>query len=94
MKELSSQQRELLNRLMENLRCQKDYKCLENGLKDLCNAKDIDLINYIECLESVDSVCSFKLKVKKCSYCDCPIRVYISKHESEFSEQLGEFDKK
>ena len=94
MNELSSQQREFLKSLMENLKCQKDFKCLNNSFRDLCNAENIDLNAFIECLESTDLACSFQLKVVKSSYCDCPIRVYISKHESEFFDLLNKPDRR
>lgn len=83
--EIGQEHLRALERIMEQVECQKDFACYRSGLESLCAAKDIGTDICLECLEAHPENCKFALATGE-SYlfgdtflCACPIRVYICK---------------
>lgn len=70
---------EKIEDIIDGLRCPKDFVCYKSGLTDICKAKDIGLDSFLVCLECNSLDCKFSIFFGKLYFCQCPLRVYISK---------------
>ena len=61
------------------LHCSKRFRCVESAVVDLCDAKDIGLEGYVQCLDMNFASCPFVLSMGETHYCRCPIRLQIVK---------------
>lgn len=64
--------------LITDTECPKDFVCYNSGFNSLCNAKDIGIESFVECLEKKKG-CKFSFRFALIYLCKCPIRVYIAK---------------
>jgi hypothetical protein len=71
--------REEIKKIMSGMQCKKNFACSESGFKRLCKAENIGIENVIRCLEEKPSVCSFALPFGDVHYCQCQLRIYLSK---------------
>jgi len=65
--------------IMGQMQCPKDFKCANLGFENLCRARDFGLEDYLECLEANPSQCRFALPFGEAHFCQCPLRVDLSK---------------
>jgi hypothetical protein len=68
-----------IRQIIGELHCPKDFICHKSGFAKLCEARDIGLEPYLECLEKGRGECPFLLSYAKVHLCDCPLRFYIAK---------------
>jgi hypothetical protein len=72
-----------IERIMGQLKCPKDFECYKSGFETLCEAKDVGLPSFVQCLgnnpEECTSGCLFRYPLGDSSYCHCCLRVYITK---------------
>jgi len=68
-----------IKEIMGEIKCPKNYVCVESGYENLCKAKDIRLESYLVCLDEHPQNCRFSVSVWGDYYCKCPLRVYIAK---------------
>lgn len=71
-----------LKKILKQADCKKDFECLKSGIKNLCEAKDIGLENYIECdPESCKTegpaFCESGIPFGYSHMCKCPLRIYF-----------------
>ena len=65
--------------IIGELRCPKNFKCYRSGFESLCKAKDLDIDSFLQCLEKAPRKCKFSFSFGGAYFCECPLRVYISK---------------
>ena len=65
--------------IFSDVDCPKGFSCLKSGLKNLCEAKDLGLDQFLECMETKPYDCSFAFKYGDCYFCKCEVRFYLSK---------------
>ncbi len=68
-----------LKRIMDGMRCPKDFICEKSGFKNLCKANYIEQGKCVECLDDKPRRCSFSLTFGDTFLCICPVRVHIAK---------------
>ena len=68
-----------IKQIIGELNCPKDFVCYKSGFSNLCEAEDIGLEPFLECLEKSREECPFLLSYANVHFCDCPLRVYIAK---------------
>ena len=66
-------------KIINQMKCAKDFQCYKSGLKALCKAKDIGITLYLQCLEENAFGCRFSVRFGDKYDCECPLRVYIAK---------------
>ena len=71
--------RKRIEEMTGNIKCPKNFKCVESGFENLCKAKDFGLDDYLECLEEDPQKCKFALSFGNGYFCQCPLRVYLAK---------------
>jgi hypothetical protein len=59
--------------------CPKNFRCYEQGFRDLCPVRDIGLELFVICLDSSPNGCTFSVRYGYSNYCRCPLRVYVAK---------------
>ena len=76
---MKKRHREAIEEIMSTIKCPKDFICYRSGFEKLCKAKDIGMESFLECLEDKPIKCHLTLYVNDVLYCQCPLRVFISK---------------
>jgi hypothetical protein len=71
--------RKKIEELMAGMQCPADFECAASGFEHLCKARDFGLDSFLECLEDSPSKCAFALSFGSTYFCQCPLRVYLSK---------------
>ena len=70
---------EHMEEMITGLQCPKEFSCYTSGLKDLCKAKDIGLESFVACLIDDPLQCKFSIHFGGIFFCQCKVRVYITK---------------
>lgn len=65
--------------LAETMRGACGMICVESDFHVVCEARDIGMEGTLTCLEHDDCGCRFKLTLSFGQFCQCPVRVQISK---------------
>ena len=68
-----------IEEIINAFECPKDFECYKSGFEVLCNARDVGLELFVECLEKNPVWCKFSISYGYSYLCDCPLRVFISK---------------
>jgi hypothetical protein len=68
-----------IEEIIGEIKCPKDFRCAQSGFENLCKARDFGLDDYLECLEDNPIYCQFSLSFGDGYFCQCPLRVYLSK---------------
>jgi hypothetical protein len=68
-----------LKQIMGHKECPKGFTCCTEGLEHLCKAKDVGLREHLQCGEESSSLCPFSVSFGRLYFCNCALRVYISK---------------
>jgi hypothetical protein len=68
-----------MKKIIGELNCPKDFVCYKSGFSNLCEAEDIGLEPFLQCLEKSREECPFLVSYANVHFCDCPLRVYIAK---------------
>ena len=69
-----------IENVKRQIKCLHNFICLEKP----CKAKDLPVPNYVECLEKSHRYCSSRMECgPTISFCKCPLRVYMIKHNKE-----------
>ena len=66
--------------IIHEMKCPKDFVCYTSGFKNLCMAKDIGLESFVACLVTDPLKCKFSIYFGEISFCQCPLRICISKN--------------
>lgn len=69
----------IVEKLIEGMRCPKDFICTKSGVEQLCKARDIEEESCLECLEENPFDCPFVIDLDYPRLCICPLRIYIAK---------------
>ena len=80
---MESAVKEHIEEIIDGLQCPKEFSCYATGLKDLCKAKDIGLKSFVACLMNDPLACKFSLQFGGVFFCQCKLRVYITKNLSK-----------
>lgn len=56
---LESKQKKDIENIISHIQCPKGFSCYKSGFADLCQARDIGLESFIECLEEDPQACPF-----------------------------------
>lgn len=78
LEEIEEDVRNYIESIIPCIECPKDFVCYYSGFNNLCNAKDIGIESFVECLEKKKE-CKFSFRFALLYLCKCPLRVYISK---------------
>ena len=76
---MKEEDRKQIEEIMAGMQCPKDFQCAKSGFEHLCKARDFGLDHYLECLEENPRICPFALPFGYGHFCQCPLRVYLSK---------------
>jgi hypothetical protein len=76
---MNDENRKKIREIMGEMDCPKNFRCGDSGFERLCKAKDYGLDKYLECLEDNPKLCKFSFPFGNAHFCQCPLRVYISK---------------
>ena len=68
-----------IEEIINAFECPKDFECYKSGFEVLCNARDVGLELFVECLVEEPVWCKFSISYGYSYLCDCPLRVFISK---------------
>ena len=77
---MDEETRKQIDDIIGQMQCPKGFRCADSGFEQLCKAKNIGLEHYLECGEDDAPSCKFSLTFGNLAYyCQCPLRVYISR---------------
>lgn len=76
---MKEEDRKKIKDIIGEMKCAKNFKCADSGFQKLCKARDFGLEDYLECLEANPLECKFALPFGETHFCQCPLRVYLSK---------------
>ena len=74
-----------LKRIMDGMRCPKDFICKKSKFKNLCEANYYEKGECVECLDEKARQCSFSLTYGDAFLCICPVRVHIAKADNQLA---------
>ena len=69
-----------IKKLLGDMHCPKDFTCVASGMRVVCKAEEVGLQNALRCLEEDPGDCPFASSCRSRWYCECPLRVYLSKN--------------
>ncbi len=69
-----------IEEIMALMHCPKDFECRKRGFEDLCQARDLGLETFVDCLYESPEGCRFSFSFGHGHLCRCPLRVYLAKH--------------
>ena len=69
----------IIEDIVGEIKCPKDFKCYKTGIENLCEAKDFGLSDFLECLEKNPTECNHSAPYGSWYLCQCPTRIYIAK---------------
>jgi hypothetical protein len=76
---MKDEDRKKIKKIMAGIQCKKNFACVENGFKNLCKAEDTGIEKVIRCLDEKPSACSFALPFGTVHFCQCQLRIYLSR---------------
>jgi hypothetical protein len=76
---LESNQKKDIEDIISHIQCRKGFSCYRSGFADLCQARDIGLESFVECLEEDPRACPFVIPFASKHLCRCRLRIYIAK---------------
>ncbi len=76
---MEEQNKKIIKKIMEKMKCSKDFLCVKSEFENLCKAKNFGSDEYLECLEADSFDCEFTLPFGNGNLCKCPARVAIAK---------------
>jgi hypothetical protein len=59
--------------------CPNGCKCHQQETEGLCEAMDVGLENYLECMETHAFECPSAVRFARVYYCSCPTRVQLAR---------------
>jgi hypothetical protein len=71
--------RKEIEEIISHFKCPKDFQCYKSQFVVLCNAEDIGIESFLECLEEDPLECQFSMPYGHTHFCHCPLRIYICK---------------
>jgi|GEM_PF-641935 len=69
--------REEIEKIIDGLKCPKDFVCYKSGFRKLCKIEDIGLESFLICLNGLAGECKFSVCFSNLYFCQCPLRIYI-----------------
>jgi len=66
-----------IKQIMSQMECPEDFRCYKSGFEDGCNAKEINMKGFLECLEENPQSCKFSMSFGYSYFCQCPLCYYI-----------------
>jgi hypothetical protein len=63
--------------IIGDLLCPKGFMCCIEGLENISQATDIELEEYMKCLEEGAALCQFSVSFDSYYFCSCPVRINI-----------------
>ncbi len=67
-----------LNKLKEKINCSKKYRCINDSIKDPCEAKYHAVSNLMKCPDIQSKFCEFSIPFGATYACKCPLRKLIA----------------
>ena len=77
--EVDIEHKRQIEQIIRGMKCQKNFTCYKSRFTELCEAKDIGMQTFIECLDESSLGCNFSLPFGSKYFCKCPLRIYVSK---------------
>lgn len=67
---------------MTQMKCSKGFKCYKSNFTEVGKAEDIGMQTFVTCLEEPRNIqqCEFALPFGGKTFCNCPLRVYLSRN--------------
>ena len=69
-----------IEEIMSRMKCLKNFQCIKSDHPSLCKVKHNKAVNYLMCLDDDSEDCSFSLLFGDKRFCQCPLRVFLSKN--------------
>jgi hypothetical protein len=77
---MEQEHQEQIEKTIAGMKCSKDFECHKSEFGNLCEANDIGVSGYIDCLEGNLCTCRFRIHFAGGYLCHCPLRVFIAKN--------------
>ena len=80
---MKEEDREKIDEILGEMRCPKDFKCVDSGFEDLCKARDFGADEQLLCLEDKSVQCPFAVECDwgiRLRFCRCPLRIYLARN--------------
>jgi hypothetical protein len=69
--------------IINGLKCRRDFICYKSGFQQLCKVRDIELENFLICLDGHNGDCKFSVYFSESHFCQCPLRIREGKESTE-----------
>jgi len=74
---IREEEKKKIERLMGEIQCPKDFKCVKENFARLCQVKKFGSDEHLECLEKNPSLCPFAVSFINRHICICQMRMHI-----------------
>jgi len=78
--DISRQQRQEIEEMMPNIRCDKQFDCYRSEFGRLGPVRITAGGKLIECQSAGRQLCAFAIPFGKFAFCTCPLRGYIARN--------------
>jgi len=68
-----------IKEIIGQINCPKDFRCVTADLDRLCQAMDIGMETYLQCLAKDSNACPFSAPFADAIFCKCPLCIYLKK---------------
>jgi hypothetical protein len=75
---MKNNHRHKIEEIIGEIKCPYAFRCCKSEFQDVCNARDIGIESFLECLDK-EKDCKFAFSFGQGHLCKCPLRVYIAK---------------
>jgi len=77
---ISNEQIREIERIMDSMKCPKDFVCYKSGFKNLCKVKNVGEGKIIECSPENQGPCMYRFTFTGKIFCKCPLRHHIARN--------------
>jgi len=78
-KKLTKEQVERIEKIISEIKCDLDFRCCKSRFKDICEAKNIGMEDFIDCNDKTPTRCRYAMSFGDAYFCHCPLRNYLAR---------------
>jgi hypothetical protein len=76
---LTALQKDKIEKLIGEIKCDLDFRCYKSRFKDICEAKNIGMEDFIDCHDKTPTKCRYAMSFGDAYFCHCPLRNYLAR---------------